>query len=150
MHGLPLTYNKDMQEDKEHLFDAVDTLELGLAAAQGHARNDQFNRERLAEAAGMSSWRRPTSLTTWSNAASRSASPTVSSPGWCVLAVEQRQRSQTDPRGARRGLAAVGREASTRCCATVPGSNLRSPAAVRARRGRQQLDARASRRSRAR
>ena len=26
MHALPLTYNKDMQEDKEHLFDAVDTL----------------------------------------------------------------------------------------------------------------------------
>ncbi len=35
MHGLPLTYNKDMQEDKEHLFDAVDTLELCLAAARG-------------------------------------------------------------------------------------------------------------------
>ncbi|MGH2861172.1 MAG: argininosuccinate lyase, partial [Solirubrobacteraceae bacterium] len=31
MHGLPLTYNKDMQEDKEHLFDAVDTLGLVLA-----------------------------------------------------------------------------------------------------------------------
>src|SRR4051812_1051644 len=30
MHGLPLTYNKDMQEDKEHLFDAVDTLDLCL------------------------------------------------------------------------------------------------------------------------
>ena len=35
MHGLPLTYNKDMQEDKEHLFDAVDSLSLVLAAAQG-------------------------------------------------------------------------------------------------------------------
>ena len=35
MHGLPLTYNKDLQEDKEHLFDAVDTLELALAAATG-------------------------------------------------------------------------------------------------------------------
>ena len=35
MHALPLTYNKDLQEDKEHLFDAVDTLELVLAAAQG-------------------------------------------------------------------------------------------------------------------
>ena len=31
LHGLPLTYNKDMQEDKEHLFDAVDTLDLCLA-----------------------------------------------------------------------------------------------------------------------
>ena len=38
MHGLPLTYNKDMQEDKEHLFDAVDTLELSLAAADRDAR----------------------------------------------------------------------------------------------------------------
>ncbi|MDQ6605400.1 MAG: argininosuccinate lyase, partial [Actinomycetota bacterium] len=35
MHGLPLTYNKDMQEDKEHLFDAADTLELSLSAAAG-------------------------------------------------------------------------------------------------------------------
>ena len=35
MHALPLTYNKDLQEDKEHLFDAVDTLELCLAAAAG-------------------------------------------------------------------------------------------------------------------
>ena len=35
LHGLPLTYNKDMQEDKEHLFDAVDTLELSLDAAHG-------------------------------------------------------------------------------------------------------------------
>ena len=35
MHALPLTYNKDLQEDKEHLFDAVDTLELSLAAARG-------------------------------------------------------------------------------------------------------------------
>ncbi len=34
-HGLPLTYNKDMQEDKEHLFDAADTLELCLAAGEG-------------------------------------------------------------------------------------------------------------------
>ena len=40
MHGLPLTYNKDMQEDKEHLFDAVDTLELALAAAHGMLEHD--------------------------------------------------------------------------------------------------------------
>ncbi len=52
MHGLPLTYNKDMQEDKEHLFDAVDTLELILAAAQGMLSTITFKRGRLAEAAG--------------------------------------------------------------------------------------------------
>jgi argininosuccinate lyase len=52
MHGLPLAYNKDMQEDKEHLFDAVDTLNLCLDAAAGMLRTAQFRRERLAAAAG--------------------------------------------------------------------------------------------------
>jgi argininosuccinate lyase len=51
MHGLPLTYNKDMQEDKEHLFDAVDTLELCIAAARGMLEGMTFKRERLAGAA---------------------------------------------------------------------------------------------------
>jgi argininosuccinate lyase len=51
MHALPLTYNKDMQEDKEHLFDAADTLELCLAAARGMVIGARFRRERLAEAA---------------------------------------------------------------------------------------------------
>jgi argininosuccinate lyase len=50
MHGLPLTYNKDMQEDKEHLFDAVDTLELCLAAARGMLGGITFRRDRLAAA----------------------------------------------------------------------------------------------------
>jgi argininosuccinate lyase len=51
MHALPLTYNKDLQEDKEHLFDAVDTLELTLAAAAGMIAGVGFDRERLREAA---------------------------------------------------------------------------------------------------
>ncbi len=50
MHGLPLTYNKDMQEDKEGLFDAVDTLDLCLQAAAGMIRGIAFRREVLAEA----------------------------------------------------------------------------------------------------
>jgi argininosuccinate lyase len=50
MHGLPLTYNKDMQEDKEHLFDAVDTLELSLRAARGMLQSISFDRSRLAAA----------------------------------------------------------------------------------------------------
>jgi argininosuccinate lyase len=51
MHALPLTYNKDLQEDKEHLFDACDTLELALAAARGMVAGVSFDRERLATAA---------------------------------------------------------------------------------------------------
>jgi argininosuccinate lyase len=52
MHALPLAYNKDLQEDKEHLFDATDTLELCLQAATGMLRTASFRRERLAQAAG--------------------------------------------------------------------------------------------------
>ena len=51
LHGLPLTYNKDMQEDKEHLFDAADTLDLCLQAATGMLASLSFDRERLAGAA---------------------------------------------------------------------------------------------------
>jgi len=51
LHALPLAYSKDLQEDKEHLFDAVDTLELTLAAAAGMVAGVRFRRERLAEAA---------------------------------------------------------------------------------------------------
>jgi argininosuccinate lyase len=51
LHGLPLTYNKDLQEDKEGLFDSVDTLELCLTAAAGMVRGARFDRERLLGAA---------------------------------------------------------------------------------------------------
>jgi len=51
LHGLPLAYNKDLQEDKEHLFDAADTLDLCLAAADGMLEGVTFDRERLAAAA---------------------------------------------------------------------------------------------------
>jgi argininosuccinate lyase len=51
MHALPLAYSKDMQEDKEPLFDAIDNLELSLAAATGMVGGIAFNRERLAAAA---------------------------------------------------------------------------------------------------
>jgi argininosuccinate lyase len=51
MHGLPLTYNKDLQEDKEHLFDAVDTIEISLAAATGMIAGARWDRERMRAAA---------------------------------------------------------------------------------------------------
>ncbi|MEJ7876392.1 MAG: argininosuccinate lyase [Solirubrobacterales bacterium] len=51
LHALPLAYAKDLQEDKEALFDAVDTLETCLAAAERMVGGLTFNRERLAEAA---------------------------------------------------------------------------------------------------
>jgi argininosuccinate lyase len=50
LHGLPLTYNKDLQEDKEALFDAADTLALCLSAATGMLGGIRFRRERLEQA----------------------------------------------------------------------------------------------------
>src|SRR4029077_12301495 len=51
MHGLPLSYNKDIQADKEPLFDSSDRLELCLDAATGMLATIIFKRERLAAAA---------------------------------------------------------------------------------------------------
>ena len=51
LHGLPLTYNKDRQEDKEGLFDSVDALELELAVAREMMRGLRFRRERMKSAA---------------------------------------------------------------------------------------------------
>ena len=51
LHGLPLTYNKDLQEDKEPLFDAIDTLELCLRVASEMLEGIAFDRDRMAAAA---------------------------------------------------------------------------------------------------
>jgi argininosuccinate lyase len=51
LHGLPLTYNKDLQEDKEPLFDAIDTLEVCLRVARAMLAGIEFDRERMAAAA---------------------------------------------------------------------------------------------------
>jgi argininosuccinate lyase len=50
-HALPLAYSKDLQEDKEPLFDAVDTVELELRALDGILGGITFDRERMAAAA---------------------------------------------------------------------------------------------------
>ncbi len=52
MKGLALTYFKDMQEDKEGIFDSAETLTLSLAATAGMVKDLQPNVARLAEAAG--------------------------------------------------------------------------------------------------
>ncbi|MEX6506933.1 argininosuccinate lyase [Jiella sp. M17.18] len=52
MKGLPLTYSKDMQEDKEQVFDAIDSLFLALAAATGMVRDLTPNVDAMRKAAG--------------------------------------------------------------------------------------------------
>jgi argininosuccinate lyase len=51
MKGLPLAYNKDMQEDKEAIFDAVDTVQLCLPALTGMLRTMVFHKDKMAQAA---------------------------------------------------------------------------------------------------
>jgi argininosuccinate lyase len=51
MKGLPLAYSKDMQEDKEQVFDAADSLMLALVAMEGMVRDMTADREALAAAA---------------------------------------------------------------------------------------------------
>ncbi len=51
LHGLPLTYNKDLQEDKEQLFDAIDTVELSLRVAREMLATISFDQQRMAAAA---------------------------------------------------------------------------------------------------
>lgn len=52
MKGLPLTYNKDMQEDKESLFDTADTVHICLEVMGRLLGQVTFKEERLREAAG--------------------------------------------------------------------------------------------------
>ena len=51
LKGLPLTYNKDLQEDKEPLFDSFDTNTLVLTALTGIFDSVTFNKEKMAQAA---------------------------------------------------------------------------------------------------
>ncbi|EAP78344.1 argininosuccinate lyase [Roseovarius nubinhibens ISM] len=64
MKGLPLAYSKDMQEDKEQVFDAADNLMLALAAMEGMVKDMSANRESLEAAAG-SGFSTATDLADW-------------------------------------------------------------------------------------
>jgi argininosuccinate lyase len=53
MKGLPLAYNKDMQEDKEALFDTIDTLRGSLKVVATVLRNVKVNDEKMRRAASI-------------------------------------------------------------------------------------------------
>lgn len=92
LKALPLAYNRDLQEDKEPVFDSCDTLEVLLPAFTGMMATLTVNRARMEELApaGFSSPRtspsgwssracRSASRTRWPASASRSARPSASS-----------------------------------------------------------------------
>ena len=64
LKGLPLAYAKDLQEDKEPLFDAVDTTLLTLAALDGLLSTARFDTDRMADAAA-SPYSSATDLAEW-------------------------------------------------------------------------------------
>ncbi len=64
MKGLPLTYSKDMQEDKEQVFDAADHWMLAMAAMEGMVRDVMPNQHALEAAAG-SGFSTATDLADW-------------------------------------------------------------------------------------
>ena len=64
MKGLPLTYSKDMQEDKEQVFDAADSLMLALAAMTGMV-GDMVAQKANLEAAASSGFSTATDLADW-------------------------------------------------------------------------------------
>ena len=73
MKGLPLAYDRDLQEDKEPLFDAFDTLSMALPAVQGLVATLAFDPAAHGRARD-GFLPPPTSPRRWSCAASRSAS----------------------------------------------------------------------------
>ena len=87
LKALPLAYNRDLQEDKEPVFDSVDTLEVLLPAFTGHGRHADASTPR-----GWPSSRRrasrwpPTSPSGWCARACRSGSPTRSPAPACGAA----------------------------------------------------------------
>ena len=64
MKGLPLAYSKDMQEDKEQVFDAADNLMLALAAMEGMVKDMSANRDSL-EVAAATGFSTATDLADW-------------------------------------------------------------------------------------
>ena len=84
LKGLPLAYNRDLQEDKEPVFDAIDTLHLLLPAMAGHDRDARLRHRAagVARAAGLLAGDRHRRVA-GARSASRSASPTRSPENAC-------------------------------------------------------------------
>ena len=127
MHGLPLTYNKDMQEDKEPLFDSCDTLELCLDAADGMLAAITFKRERLQDASSD----QLLAATDVADLLVRRGMPFREAHGvvgrLVALAVDSGRRLSELTRDDSPSSRRCSTTSSTRCWPTAPGSRVRSP-----------------------
>ena len=144
MHALPLTYGKDMQEDKEPLFDAIDTVE----ALPRRDRRDA-GRDRASTASGMedASGDEMLAATEVADLLVRRGVPFREAHGivggLVRDAVEQRQVAlRADPGGAARSAPSTSTTPTTRCCSAAAGwSRSGSPAAPARCRWRRQIEA---------
>ena len=80
LKGLPLTYNRDLQEDKEGFFDTVDTLLPTLGVFAGMLSTLELDRERMRQAPRRAMVWLPTSPITWWGRGCRSGKPIGSWP----------------------------------------------------------------------
>ena len=97
LKGLPLAYNRDLQEDKEPVFDSVETLEVLLPAFTGMVATLRFDTERMAALAPQGSRSRPTSPTGSCGRACRSARRTRSRARSCGSASSTGSSCTTRP-----------------------------------------------------
>ena len=142
LKALPLAYNRDLQEDKEPVFDSVDTLEVLLPAFSGMVATLTFNTARMAELAPRASRSPPTWRSGWSARGCRSGWPTRwpgrasgAARSWASSCTSSAtSSSRRSPRTSRRG------------CATCSPPRVRWPPAT-ARRHRTAAGARAARRA---
>ena len=104
MHALPLTYGKDMQEDKEPLWDAIDTVESSLEATAGTSRTSSSTGRAWKRPPATRCWPRRRSPTCSSARACRSARPTGSSASWSATRRRRHAPLGAQPRADRHSL----------------------------------------------
>lgn len=86
LKGLPLAYNKDMQEDKEALFDAIDTVKMCLPVFTNMIATMTVKKDNMLQAA-KGGFTNATDAADWLvNRACLSVTPTASSAIWCSTA----------------------------------------------------------------
>ena len=84
--GLPLAYNRDLQEDKEALFDAFDTVSASLELAAALVRDTNFRRESIASRIEDGYLDATTMMELFVKQGIRCARPTKRSASWCASA----------------------------------------------------------------
>ena len=131
--GLPLTYAKDMQEDKEGTFDALRSLSLCIAAMAGMVRDMEPDQKAMKKAAGPATPPRPTSPTGWCARCGRPSGRRITSPG---ASSRSRRRKASGWRSSRsprcRPSSPRSRRTSSRCSAwTAPSAAAPATAAPR-------------------